>query len=84
MKTTIDIPLPLLNKAKKYAAKRKVTLKYLVELGLQQVLSGQNEKSAPFKMKNGSVDGEGLQDGLEWHDWATIREMIYEGRGGRK
>ena len=84
MKTTIDIQVTLLKKAKKYAADKKVTLKHLVELGLQQVLAGSVHRPGTFKLKNGAVGGEGLQAGLEWHDWSTLREMSYEGRGGRK
>ncbi len=83
MKTTIDIPLPLLKKAKKYSEEHHITLKALVEVAISQVLSGKanNQK---FQLEDKSVSGHGLQSDFDWNDWASIREASYEGRGGHK
>jgi len=35
----------------------------------------------PYKLKDGSVTGQGLQPGQEALTWAEVRDMIYEGRG---
>jgi len=81
MKTTIEINDALLRQAKVHAAERDLSLKAVVEQALRQYL----ERSAAargFKLRKRTFRGQGLQPGLDWHDWATIRAMAYEGRGG--
>jgi hypothetical protein len=34
----------------------------------------------PYKLKDGSVSGQGLQPGQENLTWAGVRDMVYEGR----
>ena len=82
MKTTVDIATPLFKKAKQYAQRHHTTFKALIELGLQHILLHhmQNDAGA-FKLRKSSVSGNGLQPGLDWSDWGTIRKMTYEGRG---
>ncbi|MCU0320100.1 MAG: hypothetical protein MUE88_08480 [Flavobacteriales bacterium] len=48
MKTTIELPQALLEKAKRQARKHKTTLKALIEQGLRQVLDTTVD-AAPFK-----------------------------------
>jgi len=78
MKTTIEISDTLLIEAKKYAASRGLTLRQVMELGLQSVLKEPASKKR-FRMKLVTFGGKGSKyEG----NWEAIREMIYEGRGG--
>jgi hypothetical protein len=49
MKTTFDLPDPLLNKARRVAAARGTTVKALVEAGLRKVIEENNQSAKPFK-----------------------------------
>lgn len=79
MKTTIEIPDALLQQAKRVASREKTTLRALVEEGLRRVLRERGKK--PFRFRDASFKGKGLQPGIREGDWAQIRDLIYEGRG---
>lgn len=80
MKTTIDIPDPLLEEARRAALRDGTTLRELVERGLRQVL--QSRRSAgQFKLRKASFRGKGLQEPLRGASWDKLRELAYEGRG---
>ena len=81
MKTTIDIADPLLNEARKIAAREGVTVKALVEQGLRRVLA-ERKRSVSFRMRKATFKGKGLQEGVKDATWDRIRELAYEGRGG--
>jgi hypothetical protein len=81
MKTTLEIADPLLEQARKIAARDGETLRSLVEQGLRKVVAERNAKSKPFKLRDGSVRGEGLQPEFQNASWDQIRDLIYEGRG---
>lgn len=80
MKTTIEISTPVLEEAKRVAKREGVTLRVLVEEGLRSVVSERSRRK-PFKLKDASVRGRGVEKGLTEGDWNTIRDLIYEGRG---
>jgi hypothetical protein len=80
MKTTVDIADPLLAEAKRVAAARGITLRELVEEGLRAVLTTPNP-AQPFKLRDASFRGNGVQPGVSEGDWETTRDLIYEGRG---
>jgi Arc/MetJ family transcription regulator len=83
MKTTIEINDALLRQAKQVALDRKLTLKAVVEAALRQFLDQPQASQQPaFKLRKCTFKGQGLQPGLDWHDWEKIRALIYEGRGG--
>jgi hypothetical protein len=83
MKTTIEINDALLHQAKQVALERKLSLKAVVETALRQFLTQTEAPHQPsFKLRKCSFKGEGLQPGLDEDDFATIRAMAYEGRGG--
>lgn len=81
MKTTVDIPAPLLEEARRAADREGTTLKALVEAGLRRVLAEHRGKGAPFRLRDASFRGEGLQPGVSNGSWEAIRDAIYEGRG---
>ena len=82
MKTTIDIAEPLLQKAKLLAVERRTTLKALVEEGLTRVLGAEPRPRKRFRLRKCAFGGSGLQPGLSWGDWDTIRDLSYGTRGG--
>ena len=80
MKTTIDISDPLLREAKRLAMREGVTLKALIERGLHRVIS-ERKQAPPFKLRQASVKGMGLQPGVRNASWEQLLDMAYEGRG---
>jgi hypothetical protein len=81
MKTTVEISDPLLREARKLAAREGVTLRTLIERGLQRVVT-ETKQNAPFKLRRASVKGKGLQPGAQNASWDQLRDLSYEGRGG--
>ncbi len=80
MKTTIDIPDPLMERCKRLAREQGVTFRGLVEEGLTKVLEERSHRE-PFRLRETPVGGGGFQPGFEDGDWARIRDASYEGRG---
>lgn len=80
MKTTIDIPTPLLEQAKTVAAEEGTTLKRLVEEGLRLVIERRGEPVG-FKLRSASYMGEGVQPGVDLERWDQLRGFIYRARG---
>ncbi|MFM9967968.1 MAG: hypothetical protein ACKVQK_06160 [Burkholderiales bacterium] len=80
MKTTVDLSDVLLDEAKRVAARDGTTLRELLETGLRQALKARR-RSGTFKLRDASVDGNGLQPEVRGAPWEHIRELAYEGRG---
>ncbi len=80
MKITIDLPDELADAAKAHAASQNVTLRALIERGLRMVLRADPE-AEPFRLRDASVGGKGLQPTFRDAEWSQFREAIYEGRG---
>jgi len=80
MKTTIEIPDPLLGKAKRLAAQEHSTVRALVEEGLRRLLA-EREEAKPFKLRKASFRGRGLQPPMAGAAWQQIRDAAYAGRG---
>lgn len=81
MKTTIDLPDPLLERAKRLAVKESTTLRALVEAGLRHVLKERAQRGQPFVLRDVRVDGQGLSPEFAGASWNAIRDASYEGRG---
>ncbi len=81
MKTTVELSDPLVAKAKAYAARNGVTLRSLIEIGLRLAMRAGRTRE-PFRLRDLSVGGKGLQPQYRDADWSRIREAIYKGRGG--
>lgn len=77
MKTTVEIADSLLEEAKACAKARHVPLRELIEEGLRTVVHRETARK-PFKLRDGSFHGEGLQRDMSWEE---IRKISYEGRG---
>lgn len=80
MKTTIDIADGLFLRSKKLARQRGLTLRTLVEEGLNASLE-RHEQQIPFRFRPVTVKGKGLASEVQGEGWATIRQAIYQGRG---
>lgn len=80
MKTTIELPEALFEKAKRQARARKTTLKALIEQGLRMVLAEKHGGPA-FKLRDASVDGKGLAPEFRDAKWDLLRDTIYKGEG---
>ncbi|MBW2264526.1 MAG: DUF2191 domain-containing protein [Deltaproteobacteria bacterium] len=81
MKTTVEIPEPLLNEAKAVAAREGTTLRAILEEALREALKRRRKKKR-FKMRDASVPGKGLAEGISEGSWEQIRDLAYKGRGG--
>ena len=81
MKTTLDIPDPLLREVRKIASREHTTLRALVEQGLRKIVA-ERKATRPFRLRQVTFKGEGLVPELHWNDWDKIRDLAYEGRGG--
>lgn len=80
MKTTVEIPDPLLAKAREVARRDGTTVRALIEQGLREVLAARR-RSPSFRLRQASFKGKGLQPEARGASWDRLREMAYEGRG---
>jgi predicted DNA-binding ribbon-helix-helix protein len=81
MKTTIDIADALFERAKAIAERDRVTFRALVEEGLHAVLDRRASGAAPFRLRDASVAGNGLQPDVDLGNRDQLLALIYEGRG---
>jgi hypothetical protein len=77
MKTTIEISDAIFERAKALAAREGTTVRALVEDGLRQVIRSRRE-AKPFRLRDASVDGNGLQPEFRDAGWDRIRAAVYE------
>jgi hypothetical protein len=78
MKTTVEISDALFESARRLAARRGSTMRALIEEGLRAVLQAHRDTPVRFALRNASVAGDGLVDGVELGDWSQVRALIYE------
>jgi hypothetical protein len=82
MKTTVEISDWLLREARKLAARKGVTLRSLIESGLRQTIA-ESKRHSTFKLRRASFKGKGLRSDFRHISSARVRDLAYEGRGGR-
>ena len=80
MKATIDIAHPLLSRSKRLARERHVTLRALVEEGLERVLRESRDRR-PARIRPVVVDGKGVSQEYASGGWTAVRDTIYKGHG---
>lgn len=80
MRTSIELSDGLLERARKLAKRRGVTLRALVEEGLRRVLA-ESGSSPAFRLNDVTYGEGGMIEGLAQGDWERIRDIAYEGRG---
>ncbi len=74
MKTTIEIADTLVKRAKRVQRRQNVTMRALVEEGLQLALD-RRDRVAPFVYKPVVVDGKGLTRAARDAGWRKLIEM---------
>jgi hypothetical protein len=79
MKTTLEISDPLLREARKIATRDNTTLRALVEQGLRQVVA-EKKKDKPFRLRDASFKGDGLQPDVANLNWQEILDLANERR----
>lgn len=82
MKTTVNLADGLFEDARRVAEEQGVTLKELVEAGLRREVERRRQAPLPFRLRDASVGGEGLQPGIDISDRESLHPLIYAGRGG--
>lgn len=83
MKTTVEIPDPILSAAKETARREGTTLRSLIEEGLRLSLERRAAREAGgFRLRDASVGGEGLRPELQGAPWDRVRALAYGDRGG--
>jgi hypothetical protein len=81
MKTTLEISDPLLQAARQVARRDGTTVRALVEQGLRLALE-ERRQASPFRLRDASVTGNGLQPGAEGVSWDALRSIAYGDREG--
>jgi hypothetical protein len=79
MKTTIEIPDPILERAKRHARRTGRPLRALVEEGLRLVLQAEAGRKQ-YRLPDRSVGKRKGPNPLEALSWPELREEIYGGR----
>lgn len=80
MKTTVEISDALLARARQAARRDRTTVRQLIETGLRLVLA-ERQQRGPFRLRDASFAGDGLQPDAATAGWDRVRDQIYEGRG---
>lgn len=75
MKTTFDLPEPVLEKVRAIARQRGTTTKSLVEEALRALIDEEGRRGA-YTLPDCAVGGRGLQPGFT-DGWSTIRDAAY-------
>jgi hypothetical protein len=81
MKTTVEIPDALLERARAVSAREGTTMRALIEEGLQAVLRSRQTRDN-FVLRDASFRGRGLSPEFAHAGWDDLRGAAYQGRGG--
>ena len=81
MKTTIDIASSILRRSKEIAKRDNVTLRALVEEGLDLVIARRTARRRAA-VKPVTFRGKGLTKEFRGASWEQVRAAAYRGHGG--
>lgn len=76
MRTTIEINDALARQVRALMAKRKTTLRALVEEGLRRVVE-ESRSPRSFEMRDASAGEGGLAEGVHDATWETLGKLLY-------
>jgi hypothetical protein len=79
MKTTVEIPDALLERARRYARRTGKPLRAVIEEGLRRVLEGEPRRTR-YRLPDRSVGRAGAPNPLESLSWQELRDEVYGGR----
>lgn len=79
MKTTVEIPDALLERARRQARRSGRPVRSLIEEGLRLVLQAESAQ-ASYELPDRSVGVEGAPNPLDSLSWQDLRDEIYRGR----
>lgn len=82
MKTTIELNDSILAQTKKTAREKGTTMKDIIESALRRYLAEESGTKEPYRLENHPFEGQGVHEGITEGSWESVRERIYEGRGG--
>lgn len=82
MRASIDIPEPLLRRARALARKRRTTLKAVLLDGLRLALENAAPARREYVLADESFGEGGVSEGVSITDWERLRDLTYGGRGG--
>lgn len=81
MKTTVDLPDELLLEVQRLARDERSSMKSLMEEGLRAVIARhRNAGQRPFRLRDASVRGHGLQPQFREAGWDDVRAAAYGDR----
>ncbi len=81
IKTTVELSDALLAEARKMAAREGITLRTLIEQGLQHAVS-QRKRHRRFRLRKATFKGRGLSATARGAGWEQLRELAYGERSG--
>ena len=79
MKTTVEIPDALLDRARKHARRTGRPVRALIEEGLRLVLQSSSATTS-YRLPDRSVGAAGGPNPLESMSWQDLRDEVYGGR----
>lgn len=80
VKTTVDIAETVLNQAKVIAAREGITLRALIEEGLQHVIDERQQQETGFRLRDASYGSGGGVAGIDPDDWMSIKHLVRDAR----
>jgi hypothetical protein len=76
MRTTVEINESLARQVRALMARRKTTLRALVEEGLRRVVE-ENRSRPSFQLRDASAGEGGLAEGVDDASWDTLSRFLY-------
>jgi hypothetical protein len=74
-KTTVEISESLFREARELAPREGITLRMLIERALRQAMA-ETRRREPFKLRDASFEGRGLQAEFQDASWEQLRDLI--------